>query len=216
MSSDSIFKNVDRSAINDDGNSGTFALRLDSPLTAITAIAVAICLLIITIFSIIFAVLQVSSRILLSMFCQICLHYIFCSFVQRNSNHVSRNSVRYRKIISRSDGRMNDPNNEARFIFNVGEDGDDTDDNTDDDLDVTTRTIKKVAYEPNGPMNGNEFFIKSTNDIDAVEFHCKRADNVNQSKLDTQHNVNIYTENSSPTYLNQATSSIMNNKVVHS
>lgn len=62
IGSESIF----RSALRDqrteaiaEGNSGAFVLRLDSPLTAITAIAVAICLLIITIFSIIFAVLQV-------------------------------------------------------------------------------------------------------------------------------------------------------------
>ncbi|XP_017962667.1 furin-like protease 2 isoform X1 [Drosophila navojoa] len=192
VGSESIFRNVDRSANGDHGNSGTFALRLDSPLTAITAIAVAICLLIITIFSIIFAVLQ------------------------RNSNNVSRNSVRYRKIISRSDGRKSDPRNEARFIFNVGEDGDETDDNTDDDMDVNVRTVKKVVYEPNGPMYGNEFFIKSTNDIDAVEFHCKDADDANQNQFDTHHNANIYTENSSPTYMHQVTSSRMNSKVVHS
>lgn len=135
--------------------------------------------------------------------------------MQRNSNYGSRNSVRYRKIISRS-GRKSDPSNEARFIFNVGEDGDDTDDNTDDDMDANVRTVKKVVYEPNGPMNGNEFFIKSTNDIDAVEFHCKGADNTNQNKFDTHHNANIYTESNSPTYLNQATSSRMNTKVVHS
>ncbi|XP_030564586.1 furin-like protease 2 isoform X2 [Drosophila novamexicana] len=192
VGSDSIFRNMDRAAITDEGNSGSFALRLDSPLTAITAIAVAICLLIITIFSIIFAVLQ------------------------RNSNHVSRNSVRYRKIISRSGGRKSDPSNEARFIFNVGDDGDDTEDNTDDDLDVHTRAIKKVVYEPNGQMNGNEFFIKSTNDIDAVEFHCKGA-GVNKSKFDTQRNANTnHTECSSPTYMNQATTSGMNSKIVHS
>lgn len=59
-------ESIFRSALRDqrteaiaEGNSGAFVLRLDSPLTAITAIAVAICLLIITIFSIIFAVLQV-------------------------------------------------------------------------------------------------------------------------------------------------------------
>lgn len=136
--------------------------------------------------------------------------------LQRNSNHVSRNSVRYRKIISRSGGRKSDPSNEARFIFNVGDDGDDTEDNTDDDLDVHTRAIKKVVYEPNGQMNGNEFFIKSTNDIDAVEFHCKGA-GVNKSKFDTQRNANTnHTECSSPTYMNQATTSGMNSKIVHS
>ncbi|EDW00125.1 furin-like protease 2 isoform X2 [Drosophila grimshawi] len=177
VSSDRIFRNMDRGETNGDGNSKEFVLRLDSPLTAITAIAVAICLLIITIFSIIFAVLQ------------------------RNSNHGSRKSVRYRKINSRSGSHKSDPSNEARFIFNVGENGDDTDDNTDDDLDVSER--KKVLYEPNGPMNGSEILIKSTNDIDAIEFQCKGAE------FDSHYNanINLNTECTNPTYMNHATNS---------
>ncbi|XP_033150164.1 furin-like protease 2 isoform X1 [Drosophila busckii] len=141
----------------DNRDNGAFVLRLDSPLTAITAIAVAICLLIITIFSIIFAVLQ------------------------RNSNHVSRNSVRYRKINSRASGggvsgaiaSSSKLSNEARFIFNVAEralDGDDTDidiDNTDEE--------EHLVYEPRGPTHANEFHVKSTkNDIDAIEFHSTK------------------------------------------
>ncbi|XP_017145820.1 furin-like protease 2 isoform X2 [Drosophila miranda] len=147
-----------------EGIGNEFRVRLDSPLTAITAIAVAICLLIITIFSIIFAVLQ------------------------RNSNYVSRNSVRYRKIASKSssggssrrkkNASAAQTSNEARFIFNVGED-DDTDeddaDNTEDDmLDVTTE-VKRIVYDPKGTIHGNEFYIESTKDIDAIEFHCKGA-----------------------------------------
>lgn len=42
-----------------DGNGGFFS-RVGSPLTTITAIAVAACLLIVTVFAVIFAVLQVS------------------------------------------------------------------------------------------------------------------------------------------------------------
>lgn len=136
--------------------------------------------------------------------------------LQRNSNHVSRNSVRYRKIISKSSigrSKCDASSNEARFIFNVGEeeeDPDDTDDNTDDDDNEhhlngnTTRgTINRVVYEQqqrrqqqqrtntSGPMNGNEFYIKSTNDIDAIEFHCSGVNNA----------INVNTTNcsSSPT-----------------
>ncbi|XP_030379433.1 furin-like protease 2 isoform X2 [Scaptodrosophila lebanonensis] len=143
-----------------------FVLRLGSPLTAITAIAIAICLLIITIFSIIFAVLQ------------------------RNSNHVSRNSVRYRKIISNSSERKNassksSNSNEARFIFNIGED--DTDENTEEDFDVNM-DIKRIVYEPKGAIHGgNEFYIKSTNDIDAIEFHCKGGiENIKKSEFQSK------------------------------
>lgn len=222
IGSESIF----RSALRDqrteamaEGNSGAFVLRLDSPLTAITAIAVAICLLIITIFSIIFAVLQVKFMpdLLTYIPYNICLCFAF--ELQRNSNHVSRNSVRYRKIISKSSigrSKCDASSNEARFIFNVGEeeeDPDDTDDNTDDDDNEhhlngnTTRgTINRVVYEQqrqrqqqqqqqrtntSGPMNGNEFYIKSTNDIDAIEFHCSGVNNA----------INVNTTNcsSSPT-----------------
>lgn len=222
IGSESIF----RSALRDqrteamaEGNSGAFVLRLDSPLTAITAIAVAICLLIITIFSIIFAVLQVMLMPdpLNYIPYNICLCFAF--ELQRNSNHVSRNSVRYRKIISKSSigrSKCDASSNEARFIFNVGEeeeDPDDTDDNTDDDDNEhhlngnTTRgTINRVVYEQqrqrqqqqqqrtntSGPMNGNEFYIKSTNDIDAIEFHCS---GVNNNAI----NVNTTNCSSSPT-----------------
>ncbi|XP_043658322.1 furin-like protease 2 isoform X2 [Drosophila teissieri] len=139
-----------------DGNSREFVLRLDSPLTAITAIAVAICLLIITIFSIIFAVLQ------------------------RNSNHVSRNSVRYRKIANTSSGRRKNlsakPTSDARFIFNIGEDEDTDGDNSDDEMDGNVGTdINRIVYDRKGNEHGHEFYIESTNDIDAIEFHCKGA-----------------------------------------
>ncbi|KAI8035334.1 furin-like protease 2 isoform X2 [Drosophila gunungcola] len=140
-----------------DGNGrGEFVLRLDSPLTAITAIAVAICLLIITIFSIIFAVLQ------------------------RNSNHVSRNSVRYRKIANTSSSRRKNlsakPSSDARFIFNIGEDEDTDGDNSEDELDDNVGTdINRRVYDRKGKDHGHEFYIESTNDIDAIEFHCKGA-----------------------------------------
>ncbi|XP_041566750.1 furin-like protease 2 [Drosophila elegans] len=142
-----------------DGNGngrGEFVLRLDSPLTAITAIAVAICLLIITIFSIIFAVLQ------------------------RNSNHVSRNSVRYRKIANTSSSRRKNlsakPTSDARFIFNIGEDEDTEGDNSEDELDDNVGTdINRTVYDRKGKDHGHEFYIESTNDIDAIEFHCKGA-----------------------------------------
>ncbi|XP_016951901.1 furin-like protease 2 isoform X4 [Drosophila biarmipes] len=140
------------------GNSREFVLRLDSPLTAITAIAVAICLLIITIFSIIFAVLQ------------------------RNSNHVSRNSVRYRKIANTSSsGRRKNlsakPTNDARFIFNIGEDEDTDGDNSEDEMDghVVGTDRNRIVYDRKGKDLGHEFYIESTNDIDAIEFHCKGA-----------------------------------------
>lgn len=128
--------------------------------------------------------------------------FVFSFELQRNSNHVSRNSVRYRKIISKSSigrSKCDASSNEARFIFNVGEeeeDPDDTDDNTDDDdnnlnVNTTRGAINRVVYEQqqlqrnntSGPINGNEFYMKSTNDIDAIEFHCsgvnKNAINVN-------------------------------------
>ncbi|XP_034490855.1 furin-like protease 2 isoform X1 [Drosophila innubila] len=185
VGTDSIF----RSAIRDrhqelanDGNSGAFVFRLDSPLTAITAIAVAICLLIITIFSIIFAVLQ------------------------RNSNHTSRKSVRYRKI----NGRKCNAGNEARFIFNVDENADDTDDNTDDDndnddLDVNRLLAnnKRIVYEQQHHNNGNEFFMKSTNDIDAIEFHGNKG----------VKNPNMNSDCSSPTFMNPPTSSSNNRRI---
>lgn len=116
--------------------------------------------------------------------------------------------MRYRKIISKSSvGRKCEASsNEARFIFNVGEeDGDDTDDNTDDkddddnhcndNLNVNARSsmMNRVVYEKptSGPINGNEFYIKSTNDIDAIEFHCNGVNNA----------INVNTTNcsSSPT-----------------
>ncbi|KAH8408854.1 hypothetical protein KR009_002398 [Drosophila setifemur] len=157
----SAYKSIDAEsgALGHEGNGNEFLLRLDSPLTAITAIAVAICLLIITIFSIIFAVLQ------------------------RNSNHVSRNSVRYRKIASKSSNRRRNSNakagsNEARFIFNIGEDDDSEDENSEDDGDGSVDTeVKRIVYEPKGKgtIHGSEFHIVSTNDIDAIEFHCKGA-----------------------------------------
>ncbi|KAL7743091.1 hypothetical protein ACLKA6_015016 [Drosophila palustris] len=185
VGTDSIFRNAIRDRkleMSNDGNSGAFVFRLDSPLTAITAIAVAICLLIITIFSIIFAVLQ------------------------RNSNHISRNSVRYRKI----NGRKCDAGNEARFIFNVGENGDDTDDNTDDDqddLDVNTMRSnnKRIVYEQQHHNNGNEFFMKSTNDIDAIEFHGSKGVNCNNPKMNTDCSI--------PTYMNPPTSSSNNRRI---
>ncbi|XP_068159733.1 furin-like protease 2 isoform X1 [Drosophila tropicalis] len=164
---------------NEEGNGNEFLLRLDSPLTALTAIAVAICLLIITIFSIIFAVLQ------------------------RNSNHVSRNSVRYRKIISKSsgNGRKNPTttktSNEARFIFNIGED-DDSDDNTDDDNDNNTMDGKKIVYEPKtSTIHGNEFYLKSTNDIDAIEFHTnnKSSNESHSRRSSTNINTMEYAKN---------------------
>lgn len=208
-------ESIFRSALRDqrteaiaEGNSGAFVLRLDSPLTAITAIAVAICLLIITIFSIIFAVLQVQWHYIAFLNSRNTSVVVLFFRLQRNSNHVSRNSVRYRKIISKSSvGRKCEASsNEARFIFNVGEeDADDTDDNTDDDddgnghgndnLDVNTRgsMMNRVVYEKptsgGGPMNGNEFYIKSTNDIDAIEFHCKGVNNA----------INVNTSNCSST-----------------
>ncbi|XP_017011802.3 furin-like protease 2 isoform X4 [Drosophila takahashii] len=146
----------ERGSFKSDGNSREFVLRLDSPLTAITAIAVAICLLIITIFSIIFAVLQ------------------------RNSNHVSRNSVRYRKIANTSSGRRKNmsakPTSDARFIFNIGEDEDTDGDNSEDELDGNVGTdINRIVYDGKGTDHGHEFYIESTNDIDAIEFHCKGA-----------------------------------------
>lgn len=124
--------------------------------------------------------------------------------------------MRYRKIISKSSigrGKCDASSNEARFIFNVGEeeeDPDDTDDNTDDDdnehnlnVNATRGTINRVVYEQqqrqqqqrkntSGPMNGNEFYIKSTNDIDAIEFHCS---GVNNNAI----NVNTTNCSSSPT-----------------
>lgn len=86
IGSESIF----RSALRDqrteamaEGNSGAFVLRLDSPLTAITAIAVAICLLIITIFSIIFAVLQVKLMpdLLTFLITSVCVLHLNCSAI---------------------------------------------------------------------------------------------------------------------------------------
>ncbi|XP_017055608.1 furin-like protease 2 isoform X2 [Drosophila ficusphila] len=159
-SGSSAFKSSesDHGSFESDGNGREFVLRLDSPLTAITAIAVAICLLIITIFSIIFAVLQ------------------------RNSNHVSRNSVRYRKIAntSSSSGRRKNlstkPTSDARFIFNIGEDDDTDGDNSEDDMDGNLGTdINRIVYDRKGKDHGHEFYIESTNDIDAIEFHCKGA-----------------------------------------
>lgn len=129
------------------------------------------------------------------------LNYITSLNLQRNSNHISRNSVRYRKI----NGRKCDAGNEARFIFNVGENGDDSDDNTDDDqddLDVNTMRSnnKRIVYEQQQQHhnNGNEFFMKSTNDIDAIEFHGS-SKGVNNPKMNT--------DCSSPTYMNPPTSS---------
>ncbi|XP_062140559.1 furin-like protease 2 isoform X2 [Drosophila sulfurigaster albostrigata] len=186
---DSIFRSAVRDRqqqlpgeLNGGGGGGVFVFRLDSPLTAITAIAVAICLLIITIFSIIFAVLQ------------------------RNSNHTSRNSVRYRKI----NGRKCEASNEARFIFNVGENGDDTDSDDDNDMmdnsmDTTRRRMnnQRIVYEQQHhnrcgdvPPNGNEFYVKSTNDIDAIEFHGNSSSSKHVNNPDCSSNSN------SPTTMN--------------
>ncbi|KAH8385207.1 hypothetical protein KR200_005715, partial [Drosophila serrata] len=133
-------------ALGSEGNGNEFVLRLDSPLTAITAIAVAICLLIITIFSIIFAVLQ------------------------RNSNHVTRNSVRYRKIASKKRKRTS----EARLIFNNGGGEEDEEEEEDNNTEEDDNSEEDRVYKK-GTIHGNEFYIESTNDIDAIEFHCAGA-----------------------------------------
>ncbi|KPU75290.1 uncharacterized protein Dana_GF19273, isoform B [Drosophila ananassae] len=142
--------------LGNEGNSNEFVLRLSSPLTAITAIAVAVCLLIITIFSVIFAVLQ------------------------RNSNHVFRNSVRYKKIISKSSSRRNNssatPKSEARFIFNIGEDDNSQDENSEDEEVGNAGTeVKRIVFEPKAKriLHGKEFYIESTKDIDTIKFQCK-------------------------------------------
>ncbi|KAH8303711.1 hypothetical protein KR018_001969, partial [Drosophila ironensis] len=153
-------------SLGSEGNANEFVLRLDSPLTAITAIAVAVCLLIITIFSLIFAVLQ------------------------RNSNHVTRNSVRYRKIMSKSSGRRKGSggksSSEARFIFNIGEDEETDDENSEDEAEAGTE-VKRIVYESRTGGTGgggskrmlhqNEFYIESTNDIDAIGFQQQQSSN---------------------------------------
>lgn len=69
------------------------------------------------------------------------------------------------------------PTSDARFIFNIGEDDDTDGDNSDDELDgnVGTDINNRIVYDRKGNDHGHEFYIESTNDIDAIEFHCNGA-----------------------------------------
>lgn len=88
--------------------------------------------------------------------------------------------MRYKKIISKSSSRRNNssatPKSEARFIFNIGEDDNSQDENSEDEEVGNAGTeVKRIVFEPKAKriLHGKEFYIESTKDIDTIKFQCK-------------------------------------------
>lgn len=131
--------------------------------------------------------------------------------LQRNSNHVFRNSVRYKKIMSKSSSRRKNssvtPKSEARFIFNIGEDDNSEEENSEDEEGGNVATeVKRIVFEPKATriLHRKEFYIESTKDIDTIKFQCKGEQKfepqpISFEETDGEINPNNETNRNSPT-----------------
>ncbi|XP_055845205.1 furin-like protease 2 isoform X2 [Episyrphus balteatus] len=158
----------------DDGSSNGVLSRVGSPLTTITAIAVAGCLLIVTVFAVIFAILQRSSN---------------------NSLNKNHNGVRYNKLPSKK--KKNRRNSSSTFL--KMDEGEDDDDDVDDDEDDNDNNGDYDEDDDNIDENdqisqNDEDDENEVNDEEKGQRNFKKCKLFSSSKKQQKQDQNITTE----------------------